>query len=676
MIWLASFPRSGNTFLRNILFEVYGIASSTFHCDPTRELDADYEKYRVIKTHELPNKLPEPIKEAKAVYLVRDARDALVSIAHHRKDIVEPGSDYYNNLLEVITADGGDGYFGGWSKNLTAWRDRASLIIHFEDLIEDPLSEVEKLRQIMDLPEPDVSKMPTFEKLKFGRPQYGAGSGEGYSIDLASKHFRKGEPGSWKEELPKELENLIYDIHGEELSHFNYIDQIPPKKQKKVLIEADKLFRPQHDGVKRYQLELLQNLRVLQGYKPDWIIDLFYEDNILSLDKLEKHLLQDFSPKVLIAKLIKEEVEVTRYSYESKLMRIKADIKRYLPPALYQFMSWPYRMLPFRAILNFSHDRIKQNKVKKVVREFERRTDRNKTKAYDIIHIPLPQHLSFVRDFKGVHVVTVHDLSHELFPQFHTEDNIKKSKEGMKQIVKRQLDIVAISEATKQDLIRLYKYPEEKIRLIYEGANSEFKRSGAEVPLEFVLERYGLPNTRYFITLSTLEPRKNLRSVIQAFLEFQRECEEEISLFICGAKGWKIDDLFNQQEELQSDHIYFAGFIDDDDLPVLFSNAHALCYLSIYEGFGLPILESMKCGTPVIFGDNSSMPEVAGGGGIGVDVLDIEGIKSAMHRIVVDVELKRQLGNTALLQAKKFSWLKAALETLQYFEELIEDRDL
>ncbi|MEM8584903.1 MAG: sulfotransferase domain-containing protein, partial [Bacteroidota bacterium] len=167
MIWLASFPRSGNTFFRNVLYEVYGLSSSTYHKDPQRVHDPDFASAPVVKTHLLPAQLPESLQDKPSVYIVRDGRDSLVSIAHHRKDIVAPGTDFYNNVIEATLAQGRS-FFGGWSENVNQWTAKADVIIRFEDLIRDPIREVEKLRTIIDLPEPDLRKLPNFETLKFG----------------------------------------------------------------------------------------------------------------------------------------------------------------------------------------------------------------------------------------------------------------------------------------------------------------------------------------------------------------------------------------------------------------------------------------------------------------------------------------------------------------------------
>lgn len=219
MIWLASFPRSGNTFFRNVLFEVYGIKSSAYHQDEKRKLNEKYPSFQFVKTHLLPSDLPIEYQNKKSVYIIRDGRDSLVSIAHHRKDIIEKGSPFYNNLLEAILAPEGS-YFGGWSENVKQWTEKADIIIRFEDLITNPIVEIEKLRSIFDLPEPDISKLPDFKRLKYGQPKYGG--------NTAVKHFRKGKVGGWKDDLPSDLHRLFWDFHREEMLKNAFTDKILP----------------------------------------------------------------------------------------------------------------------------------------------------------------------------------------------------------------------------------------------------------------------------------------------------------------------------------------------------------------------------------------------------------------------------------------------------------------
>ncbi len=217
MIWLASYPRSGNTFLRNILYEVYGVESSVFHCIAEKPLPRDYYRYEVVKTHELPENLDPRLVSRPAVYILRDGRDAIVSEAWHRKHFYEPRSRLHFNMLEAILADG-ESHFGGWAKNVSRWIQKADLILRFEDLVRDPLREVEKLRSIIHLPAPRTERMPDFKKQKSGRPKYGRVQGSGRNAEF----FRKGKSGAWKEEMPKHIENIFWRYHGEIMEHCGY----------------------------------------------------------------------------------------------------------------------------------------------------------------------------------------------------------------------------------------------------------------------------------------------------------------------------------------------------------------------------------------------------------------------------------------------------------------------
>jgi len=198
MIWLASYPRSGNTFFRIVLHEVYGIESSTYHLEDDYPVDADYSDYPVVKTHLLPSKLRPNDPSIPAVYLVRDGRDTIVSMAHQRKDFTDLYSNYYMNMREAILAQG-DSYFGGWSKNVSQWVERASIVIKFEDLILDPIGSIEQLRSIMDLPQPNITKLPSFQDLKEKDFRYGTGKIHNFADQDREKRreffFRRGKIG-------------------------------------------------------------------------------------------------------------------------------------------------------------------------------------------------------------------------------------------------------------------------------------------------------------------------------------------------------------------------------------------------------------------------------------------------------------------------------------------------
>ncbi|MEM1319708.1 MAG: glycosyltransferase [Bacteroidota bacterium] len=680
MIWLASFPRSGNTFFRNVLHEVYGISSSTFHLDAQRPLDQHYEQFPVVKTHLLPGHLKPNSQDIKSVYILRDGRDALVSIAHHRKDIVQPGSDFYNNLLEAILALGGS-HFGGWSENVRQWTERADVVIRFEDLIQNPIQEIEKLRGLLDLPTPQLDKLPTFESLKFGRPAYGGGKGKDFDSQRLQKHFRRGKVGAWKEEMPPELEHLFWCQHGATMEKWGYErSAVSPqssfffqkKSPKKILIEASKLFTQDNDGIQRYLLELVEHLPALLEHQADWQIDLYHNNRVQPLHSLQTEL-QERGLKKFHRPSPVEEVNTQleqlggHHDYENRLLQLKATIKERLPSGLYRALSYSYRKGPFRAMLRQYQRHVTQQKYTTAEKAYQQLLN-----SYDLIHVPLPQHMKFVQHLDARFLVTVHDLTPQLFPDFHTEDNIEGAEAGMQQLLKKEAHVLAISKATKSDMQRLYKLPEDRLHLVYEAANrGRFHRAQRQADFAPIRARYQLPDVPFLLCLSTIEPRKNLVNTIQAFLSLIEEQPQlDIHLFICGKKGWKFEQLFSEAM-LQSERIHFTGFVDDDHLPLFYAQALALCYVSHYEGFGLPILEAMSCGTPVIYGDNSSMPEVVGEGGLAATADDVASIKRQLLQLISKEELRAEKSQKAWAQAQRFSWLKVVLETLEVYRKII-----
>ncbi len=271
MITLVSYPRSGNTFLRNVLFEVYGIASSTYLTDGHGP-DQGWESSSVVKTHHLPQELPQNLLDRKVVLLVRDGRDSVVSFAHHRKDVIAHNSSFVQNLDEVIYAAEGS-HFGGWSKHTQAWMQRADVVIYFEDLIQNPIEACEKLRSFMELPEAKRNQLPTFFDLKFGEPEYGSGK---YidSKNLAPSWFRKGKVNAWKDEMSETQQVLFWHLHGEMMEQigyrlngddFKHIEKSINIEKNLILIEASKLSEPFFDGIKRYVRELLLAAKSFQS---------------------------------------------------------------------------------------------------------------------------------------------------------------------------------------------------------------------------------------------------------------------------------------------------------------------------------------------------------------------------------------------------------------------------
>ncbi|MFK5982013.1 MAG: sulfotransferase domain-containing protein [Flavobacteriaceae bacterium] len=226
MIWLASYPRSGNTFFRNILFEVYGIQSSVYYLGKKKKLDPEFASFSIVKTHLLPHQLPLDKQSFKSIYLIRDGRDSVVSLAHHRKDIKKTSSNYYKNLIEVILGIGSS-FPGGWSRHVKDWGNHSSIIICYEELIKDPIGQVERLRVIMDLPEPKYNKLPTFQSQKKGASFYSIEkkTAKKDQAGLSNNFFRRGVSGSYKDEMPRVIQFLFWLKHQKQMNKFNYYNK-------------------------------------------------------------------------------------------------------------------------------------------------------------------------------------------------------------------------------------------------------------------------------------------------------------------------------------------------------------------------------------------------------------------------------------------------------------------
>ncbi len=737
MIWLVSFPRSGNTFLRNILFEVYGLRSSTYHLEADYPLDEGFAEFDFIKTHQLPGELDAAgfSTQIPAVYLVRDGRDAMCSIAHHRSDLIAPGSDFEQNLQTAIVAERGS-FFGGWSRHVESWSRRADIVIRYEDLVRDPLASVERLRAICDLPEPDASRLPTFESLKFGIPKYGAKREHGVSEEEMREHsrkfFRRGKAGAWQDEMPPRLQELFWSYHGEAMEGLGYAregglrplnpdldlrlaDKLGVAQDKtrdrpyRVLMEADKVVSADNDGVKRYQVELLKAMFPAVDYPgAQWQIDLLFHGNIRPLQAFRQLLFDSFnsvsdreSAEAAVAQLLAtpgpEGLEVIRPTLSSgaalrhKLIRLGLRLERGLtgsvPRSWVNFLA-RHRITLFHRIYEFCRLVLLALAglagllllpllgLARAVHSRLHTPAEGSLHGYDLVHIPLKQNFRAVSGYSGPRLITFHDLTHLHFPQHHTRQNVRNAKLGVHYAEASWADVIAVSGATRDDVLAHTAISPARVHVIHEAADPRLfsARVNKDDCLQ-VRRKYGLDfDCRYIICLSTVEPRKNLGNTIRAFLQLCREHTDlQLKLVIAGKKGWDAEHIYTQAEAAP-DLVYFTGFVDDADLAYLYSDALCLSYLSVYEGFGLPPLEAMRCGTPVIFGNNSSLVEVVGCGGLPADPTDIEDIKRQYLAIYRDDALREAKARAALAQANNFSWRQAAAETLQLYREIIDGK--
>ncbi|MCX7792128.1 MAG: glycosyltransferase family 4 protein [Chloroflexaceae bacterium] len=306
-------------------------------------------------------------------------------------------------------------------------------------------------------------------------------------------------------------------------------------------------------------------------------------------------------------------------------------------------------------------------------------------------------------------VLTVHDLIFRRYPQHHKPLNRWYLNATMPLFCRRAHHIIAVSEQTKRDVMAAYGVPADKITVIYEAADPRFRPQPPEV-VAGVRRRYRLPD-RYLLFVGTIEPRKNLGRLLTAFERLHAGGLTD-ALVIVGKRGWLYEDFFARLEGSPAKQaVIFPGFVPDADLPALYAGAQALAFPSEFEGFGLPVLEAMACGTPVVCSNTSSLPEITsppgplsytergralpppaqggGQGGVGgpgplsgeergetgaallVDPLDVDALTDALRRVLADPDLAAELRARGLEQAARFSWARAAQETLVVYRRVM-----
>jgi glycosyltransferase involved in cell wall biosynthesis len=266
-------------------------------------------------------------------------------------------------------------------------------------------------------------------------------------------------------------------------------------------------------------------------------------------------------------------------------------------------------------------------------------------------------------------VLTVHDMIFKLFPEHQKSLNYWYLNATMPMYCRRAHAIITVSESSKRDIVAHYDIAPERVTVVYEAAAPEFL-CGSQAAMEHARKRYALPE-HFLIHVGTIEPRKNLSRLIEA-LHLLRERGLEIPLVVVGAKGWLYNQLFRRLKELEiGDNILFPGYVAANDLPALYSAATAAVMPSVYEGFGLPVLEAMACGIPVISSDTSSLPELGGEAAFYFDPYDLGGMVDAIRAVWTDADLRADMTLRGLEQAAKFSWQRAADETLRVYEDVL-----
>jgi len=285
----------------------------------------------------------------------------------------------------------------------------------------------------------------------------------------------------------------------------------------------------------------------------------------------------------------------------------------------------------------------------------------------DLLHSP-----DFIPPAFGARhfVITVHDLNFLYYPQFLTAESRRYYNDQIAWAVAHADHILADSEATRADLIRLLHVPPEKVTTVHLGIDPVFRPLPPD-PVRETLARYGL-TPGYLLFVGTLEPRKNLPGLLTAYRILLDRVKPSPPLVIVGSRGWLYEAIYARVESLRlENHVRFVYDVADDDLPALYNGAALLVMPSFYEGFGLPALEAQACGTPVVISDRGSLPEVAGDAAVTVNPDDPEDIAAGIARVLGDPGLQAALRAAGPAHAARFTWEQAARGTLSVYRQIL-----
>lgn len=268
-------------------------------------------------------------------------------------------------------------------------------------------------------------------------------------------------------------------------------------------------------------------------------------------------------------------------------------------------------------------------------------------------------------------ICTVHDFSFSLHPQWHPQERVEYLKKNI-HLVKKADHIITGSNFTKQEIVEYMQIPDAKISVIHHGVNHELYREYIQDELQETKTKFDLPK-KFLLFVGSIEPRKNLLVLLMAYNLLAKEEKGDLPLILVGFKGWSNQETMQEIQKNQ-EHIRYLGYVTDTELAHIYNLADIFIYPSLYEGFGLPPLEAMACGTPVIVSNVASLPEVCGNAALYVDPTDIEDIKDKILTLLGDEKLREDLSKKSKAQAALFSWDKAAQEHLKVIASLLETR--
>lgn len=268
-------------------------------------------------------------------------------------------------------------------------------------------------------------------------------------------------------------------------------------------------------------------------------------------------------------------------------------------------------------------------------------------------------------------VVTIHDMSLTIFPRFHPRRRVMLNRPFVNLAARRADAVITVSSAAKHDIVRLYGIAADRVHVVHEAPAPSFRVIHDLAVLRSVRERYGLAD-RFILYVGTIEPRKNLPMLIEAFARRRVTGDLPHQLVCVGPYGWLSTDIEAQLDRLRvRDAVRFTGYVPFDDLPAIYNLAELFVFPSVYEGFGLPVVEAMACGTPVVTGPVAALAEVAGGATAQVPELAAEPLGEALVALTRSREQRDALARSGRKRASEFSWDRAAAETLNVYRRVV-----
>jgi glycosyltransferase involved in cell wall biosynthesis len=279
-----------------------------------------------------------------------------------------------------------------------------------------------------------------------------------------------------------------------------------------------------------------------------------------------------------------------------------------------------------------------------------------------------------LKPFDGFKVATIHDLSFIHYPEFQPKSRVRFFRQYFPGTLRKADHLITCTEYIKKELIAEFGISEEKITPIYLGVDEEYKPR-FEAETSTILREYGLEHGKYLLSVATLEPRKNLGNVLKSFCALPDELRGSYPLVLVGCEGWMNHDLLSEINVLkEKKEIVLLGYVAEEALPYLYSGARAVIFIPVYEGFGLPALEAMASGVPLLASDIPCLKEVVADGGLYVPVNDISAILFGMTEVLKNDVVREKMIGRGLQRASQFSWQKCGMETLSVYKKLLAEK--